>query len=386
MPTWIIEPRDPLVIRDGRPFGPDPGVRAESLAFPFPSTTTGGARNRFGLDGSGVFNRDRVAAVKGLAVRGPLLVELDAEERLTWYAPAPADALLVDAHEGHVQVNPLRPLAPPPGAATSVPGDLRPVGLAARLRAKPAGAAPQFWRWDAFAAWLARPARRIAAPAELGLGAMPRDARTHVSIADDSLTAAEGALFQTIGLAFVGPGRSRLGLAIEAAEPFPSFAGGLAPLAGERRLVTWRPSPEGLPPCPPAVREAIVRDGACRAVLLTPAFFAGGSRPGPLLAPSHGVTPALAAACMGRPQVVSGWDMERGQPKPTRRLAPAGAVYFLTLAGDAAARAAWVDAHWMACVSDDADGFTAGRDGFGLLALGAWDGSPVEMGGDDARS
>jgi hypothetical protein len=29
--TWIIEPRDPLIVRDGRPFGPNPSAQAISL-------------------------------------------------------------------------------------------------------------------------------------------------------------------------------------------------------------------------------------------------------------------------------------------------------------------------------------------------------------------
>ena len=53
MTIWIIEPHDPLIVRDGRPFGPNPGVQATSLTFPFPSTTTGGVRTRAGLNSYG---------------------------------------------------------------------------------------------------------------------------------------------------------------------------------------------------------------------------------------------------------------------------------------------------------------------------------------------
>lgn len=385
MPIWIIEPRDPLIVRDGRPFGPDPGVRATSLAFPFPSTTTGAARNRFGLDDGGRFDHSRINAVKHLSVRGPLLVELDDEEHLSWFAPAPADALLV-GEVGQTVVYPLRPLALSEDTATSLGAGRHPVGLAERVREKPSGNSPQFWTWAHFEQWLHTPQQHSIVPAELGIKGLLRDVRTHVSISDQGLTASEGALFQTMGLTFVGSDRQRLALAIHTDEPFPYFSGGLAPLAGERRLVTWRPSNALFPECPPAVRAAIVRNGTCRALLLTPAFFANGSQPNPLLIPRHGVTPKLIAACITRPQVVSGWDMQQHRPKPTRRLTPAGAVFFLALEGDEAARAAWVDAHWMACVGDEADGFDACREGFGLLALGSWDGQLVEMGGRNARS
>ena len=53
MKTWIIEPHDSFIARDGRPFGLIAGVRAASLPFPFPSTTTGGVRTRAGLDAAG---------------------------------------------------------------------------------------------------------------------------------------------------------------------------------------------------------------------------------------------------------------------------------------------------------------------------------------------
>src|SRR5262245_27015821 len=103
MRTWIIEPRDPLIVRDGRPFGPIPGARAASLGFPFPSATAGGVRTRYGLSRGEDFEDPQkkpslIATVRQLAVYGPLLVELkhDSGDIARWFAPAPADALLLD--------------------------------------------------------------------------------------------------------------------------------------------------------------------------------------------------------------------------------------------------------------------------------------------------
>ena len=62
--TWIIEPHDPLIVRDGRPFGPNPSAQAISLSFPFPSTTTGGVRSRAGLKGDGTF-LDSIGKLRG---------------------------------------------------------------------------------------------------------------------------------------------------------------------------------------------------------------------------------------------------------------------------------------------------------------------------------
>ena len=79
MTGWIIEPYEPLIVRDGRPFGRQPGVLAVSLPFPFPATTTGATRNRAGSDEYGIFRAtgDQLQALKKIQVRGPLLARMD---------------------------------------------------------------------------------------------------------------------------------------------------------------------------------------------------------------------------------------------------------------------------------------------------------------------
>jgi CRISPR-associated protein Cmr3 len=77
--------------------------------------------------------------------------------------------------------------------------------------------------------------------------------------------------------------------------------------------------------------------------------------------------------------------MRERRPKPTRRLAPAGSVFFVQLPGtdraDDAAIEAWIDAIWMQNISDDHPGDPERdrRDGFGLAVLGAWDGELMTM-------
>src|SRR5205085_8776398 len=101
MKTWIIEPHDSFIARDGRPFGLIAGVRATSLPFPFPSTTTGGVRTRAGLDADGVFDTGKTREVKSFEVRGPVLVALDHLGTVAeWFVHAPADARLLDADDG----------------------------------------------------------------------------------------------------------------------------------------------------------------------------------------------------------------------------------------------------------------------------------------------
>ncbi|WP_298819066.1 type III-B CRISPR module-associated protein Cmr3 [Chloroflexus sp.] len=382
MPTWIIEPRDPLIARDGRPFGPDPGARARSLSFPFPSTVTGGARKLYGLSADGVFDTAKVNDVLKMGVRGPLLAMLrDDGSFQEWLLPAPADALLLRAEAASADPRRLQlvPLQLPDGSVCAMPRGGEPylVGPRRIVNEKPLGAPPRFWYWSALLTWLEKPADGPCSLQELGIGGLLMESRTHVAIEPTTQTAEEGRLFQTSGLEFTGPERKRLALIIESGHEFPHWSGGLAPLGGERRLVAWRQIKQDFPACPPEVRQQIIKDRACRVILLTPAHFTQGYRPTWLLEARHGVQPTLQAAAIARPQVVSGWDLNIGKPKPTRRLAPAGSVYFLTLtASDDEVIQRWIDAIWMQNISDAPQDRL---DGFGLAALGVWNGNPVKM-------
>jgi CRISPR-associated protein Cmr3 len=209
---------------------------------------------------------------------------------------------------------------------------------------------------------------------DLGLSGPQQDYRAHVSIRPDVQTAEDGALFATTGLEFTDEGLERLAVAISVEHqdhlaPVP----GTAPLGGERRLVRWHHSTQEFPACPPELIEKIIQAKACRVLLLTPASFSKGWLPEWLLTgdlTEHtGVIVRLSGAALGRWQVVSGWDLERSEAKPTRRLVPAGSVFFLKLAGTEQAIGDWVTRVWMQCVSDTANDR---NDGFGLAVVGTW--------------
>lgn len=404
MSIWIIEPRDPLIVRDGRPFGPNPGARAATLPFPLPSTVVGGLRHKAGLeDVSGVFNRNDVTRVLGLSLRGPLLVELTADDTLAQFLfPAPADALVLDADNPlpgvtELRIQQLAPRGLPGAPRTNQPDSLALIAPATRVPNKVSGAAPRFWHQQRFTTWLTTPEPDATRTLDaVGLHGLESDARTHVSVQPDTQTAREGALFQTRGLEFTWRDRAawtereefvtrRLALAAafeDKGTPYtpPHFPGGHAPLGGERRLMRWSTLDATLPEPPPGLFAAIADARRARVILLTPALFAAGYRP-PTTWVRGGVSATLCAAAVPRAQIISGWDLNadngvdergkprlRGKPKPTRRLAPAGAVYFVTWEPGANVQA-WLDATWMRNVSDaDQDQ----RDGFGLAALGVW--------------
>jgi CRISPR-associated protein Cmr3 len=201
MTIWIIEPRDPLIVRDGRPFGPTPGARATSLSFPFPSTTTGGVRTQAGLP-TGIFDikdpnlrKKQLKALKQLEVRGPLLVQLtpdgnDIAEN-QWLVPAPLDVVLFPAKQQHSSEEKearLQQLVPStfPGALTDFDKEeLLLVGMIEQDPSKPLKNAPRYWYWEAFQDWLLNPASYAATTtplSKLGQSGPYIEQRMHVSI------------------------------------------------------------------------------------------------------------------------------------------------------------------------------------------------------------
>lgn len=391
MPLWIIEPRDPLIVRDGKPFGPNPGARATSLSFPFPSTIAGGIRRWAGAGADGVFirSKENIERVKQIAIKGPLLVEIsDDNARLRWMFPAPADALLLEtkpAESGRAVVKRLVPLDTQEIGLTNLPNlpdGLHLVGQRDTDLRKPFKDTPRFWYWEQFEQWLIEPQEAPISVKDWGHHGPQSEQRMHVSIQSETQTAIDGALFQTRGLEFTSKTekKTRLALAVVTDDELKSFnggKGGFAPLGGERRLMHWWRVPAQFPDCPEAIRASIVKHKACRVVLLTPACFAQGWYPTSLLQQHNGVQPTLKSIAVQRAQVISGWDLAanngEGAPKPTRRLAPAGTVLFLKLDGsNEEAINQWIDDHWMACVSDAAQDRL---DGFGLAVLGTWTGN-----------
>ncbi len=378
MTVWILEPVDPLIARDGRPFSNDPGARAASLPFPYPSTTTGAVRTLAGLKPDGVFDTGKVETVKQIAVRGPLLARADDKGDWSILAPAPADAVAHDvpnADPPRITLIPCGPRKLDENTFTNLPSGLLPIGFKTKpeSQTKVSSGAPRYWRWDHFERWLLSPVKATFQPEELGIAGPQSEVRTHVAIDPETQTAKESHLFQTQGLEFTtGNHLSAAGrLALVVASDAGNISDGVSPLGGERRLTAWRKGGEGLlPQCPPEVRQNIAKTRCCRVVLLTPGVFDAGFLPKQLLAERFGVVPTLTGVACHRYQTVSGWDFESRKPKPTRRLVPAGSVYFLSL-GDSGEIDRWIDAMWMQCVSDNEQDR---RDGFGLAVLGTWEG------------
>lgn len=385
MAVWIIEPRDPLIFRGGKPFTAIAGARASSLPFPNPSTTTGAVRSKEGLDDLGIFQIDEIPRIKNIAVRGPLLVILDDCGGIEqWLPPAPGDAVLFNIKDSSekASLKRLLPIRMLPGAKTNLPEGLSPVSFRRSDQKKPYREAPGYWYWKYFEKWLAKPEEKTVNLNEIGnAGPILEVSRFHVAIDSETGAAKEHALFSTQGLEFTDNKWNRLALAVEAKAN--DIKADVSPLGGERRLTIWRKSKHDLPLGPEKLFAGIAEDKFCRLILLTPAYFKAGWQPDWLLSAPEDVKVELKAMALQRHRLISGWDMEgvgrngrRGCPKPTRRLVPAGTVLFLELTGTEGAIERWAQNIWFSNVSDDAQDRL---DGFGLAVLGRWDGALQDM-------
>jgi CRISPR-associated protein Cmr3 len=425
---WIIEPHDPLIFRDGRPFGPTPGARAFSLPFPFPSTLAGVVRHQAGLDKEGRFqhagDKDTLDDLKKLKVRGPFLIELNKQDEktekekdennkpYTWLLSAPHDALLFDAEDNNnvsdkkkrYDIKHLVPLTLLEGALTDL-GELQApltlAGLPKTMEGK-ATDGPTYWRWETFKNWLTDPSsltKDAQEESNIGHNGPEQELRVHIMMDTKRGAAKDEALFDTSGMEFTHLDKKlredhklhegkKLALAVIVDEEDTRWklSAGLGSFGSERRLVMWRQDgnmassfAREMLKARDEIIESIIKTARkqtyfCRLVLLTPAYFEKGYEPDWKRLEKPDVELGLRARVVQRPQVVSGWDMNTGKPKPSRRLAPAGTVYYLSLSGSPDAIRQWARDTWLQCISDDSDEQPEQyrNDGFGLAVIGTW--------------
>lgn len=366
-----LDPLAPVIVRSGRPFdgqaGPDPA------RFPPPSTVAGCLRTAWARQAAQAVGPQ----LRELATSGPLL--LDREGNVLVHKPADAHYLGTGDAASCIRAE---PRSFDDGCDADLPRGLLPVQLTGEYSGKPAKG-PHWWPLSDLLGF--RQGREMAFKGLTQRGWSPgaEDRRTHVAINRERGAADEGKLFQTVGLAFdsgsVLDGRrtgdaAKDGLRLVARFEKP-LDSALAHLGGERRLAALEPQDSSIWPAPPSDwLQRIVDTGHLCLTLLTPGIFNAGYRPGWLDERLVGGPPAipglklqLCAAAVERWQPHSGWDLANRQPRPTRKLAPAGSTYWFRILDDADEEA--LGSLWLANVSDlEQDRL----DGFGLALPSPW--------------
>ena len=400
-----ITPRDPLVARDGRPFGAGQGNRMRSGDWLLPSVVAGSLRTLLGKQLGGSFDEAMVTALKATAVSGPFPM---IDNKL--FFPRPADAVLKDDKNQKklLSVRPLNTAEQGAGCGYDLPHGLVPVLLPGSESDdfKPAQI-PAFWRTDRMIEWLADDTGMTASVPSFNacddcyLSTMPQEERTHVKITPEAGAASDGELFSTCALDFsrtVDDGVVRMALQVNPASMFDAAVGNLDalhPCGGERRLVSWKGNSKTdwmMPASLKAAFEKADREGhrRVRLVLATPGLFEDqdglhqGWKPGWLRETAQGLVGSpsgaslalrLVSAVVDRWRPISGWSLERGTvgPKPVRRMVPAGATYFFEAIGKEPL-AEFTNNLWLQSVCDKEQDRL---DGFGLALWGLWNEHPT---------
>jgi CRISPR-associated protein Cmr3 len=363
--TVLIQPFDPIIFRDARPF--TTSVPARTLSFPIPSVIAGALRSR--SHPSNIFSKEDAAALRELPVTGPFLATRSLGEAAWRLAfPAPADAVSYESATEAFDLACLRPEMSV-NSQTDLPENLHLLKLTGGRSSKIASVSPTFWHSDFYLKWLeeAKPRLGMAAGA-IGHLPLPQQKRVHVGIQEETRVADDGFLFSTTGLEFTTL-ETEYALCAQTTTPKTVNWPVVAPLGGERRLAAWSgadPSKLGWPEAP---RRSLAAGSLIRLILCTPGHFQAGWRPDWLVPGRASLVPfvkeklelELVAAAVPRFQASAGWDLAKNSCKPARFLAPAGSVYWCRLhSGDPYQL-------WLRSICDlDQDRL----DGFGLTFIG----------------
>ncbi|MEW6133067.1 MAG: type III-B CRISPR module-associated Cmr3 family protein [Pseudomonadota bacterium] len=389
--TRFLEPLDVLFLRGNKLFG-DPGSYGESLVPPWPSVAAGALRSRMMADEGmdlAAFARNEIehpalgtpGQPGAFTVTAFHLARRRDDGMVEVLIQPPADLVVTEDASGNAMVRSFTPTAPAAGILASAPFALLPV-LAERERSKPASG-----YWLAESGWRKYLAGETPGAADLvqakQLWAL--DHRVGVGLDATTRRAADGRLFSVQAVAMTQRG-NRIGTDKESKKPIladydvgflAAVSGAIPPqdgtvrLGGDGRAAAIRPATAALPE---ADFDAIARAGKCRLILASPGLFPEGwklpgTQPDGTFQLGE-VRGRVVCAAVPRAEVVSGWDLARWQPKPARRAAPAGSVWWLDEleATPEALRKLAAHGLW----NDPCEDASRRAEGFNRLWLAAW--------------
>lgn len=349
----FIDPVDTLMLRGNKLFG-DPGSFGESLVPPWPSVAAGALRSallahkelnpvRFA---NGEIDDPELGTPEQPGTFALVRFQLALRNGDRTVAPLfglPADVSITSRNGGDERkVRRIRPYPTPHGIQTSA------ATASLAVLAEPNRNKPLFGLWltaDGWTQYLGDGevnTQHLVESADL----WKLDTRIGIALDPEKQRAADGALFSSQAVAFSkiehvqsdgckendGIGRD-VGFLISVTgailpdELTLRFGGdGRAALATQVRVSE-----------PEKVDYAkIAAAGRCRLVLATPGLFQQGWLPNGVVANGsdlrfnlHGVIGQLTCATVQRAEVISGFDIAKGKPKPAQRVAPTGSIYWL---------------------------------------------------------
>jgi CRISPR-associated protein Cmr3 len=367
-------PRDGFFAKDGRGWHTSASGRGHGLDWPWPSTVLGALRSLWGRGEETRSNtnftpddwRKRTQPIqlgRSLVLRRAHGAAWRVEDA-TW--PVPLDALWLEGRNEVHRLDPVKPVVPTLGRNDDDAREAlwRPVPDDAQ---KPRER-PRWWSSKKFTSWLAG---KPVSGCDEALGTTQR-IQVHVGIRPEELTSDDGALFSHDVVETLDPS-GEWALGVEVALP-PGELPKLATLGSDSRLSRVESLPTTLFDPPERVLEAFrAHSPGLRLVAISPLCFTKGWLPdgfvntnGEYRGKVAGLDVILRAAFVPRPIHVSGWDMAKGEPKPTSRMVPPGAVYFFDRTdgqpfGEADAKALWLSALG-----------TRTDEGFGRVVPGVW--------------
>lgn len=342
----FIEPLDVLFLRGNKLFG-EAGSFGESLVPPWPSVAAGAIRSALlvkkGLDAkafaAGELDDPELGSCDkpgSFRVLGFHLARRHADGRIEVLRAPPSDLVVRRKDDGTLEVLRMRPHELKAGMLSSAATRLHAI-LPEPERGKPEGG---YWLTES--GWRAyREGRDIDARTQLLRTAdlWSLDLRVGVGLDPARRSAAEGKLFTVQAVSMRKPyhdaKRPYDGAFLVDTEGARLPDEFLVRFGGDGRAARAVSIPVAADEAD--LCEEIARAGRGRLVLTSPGIFAGGWLPtgaskdesGEIRFELHGVKARVACAAVARAEVVSGWDLAKGRPKPAQRAAPAGSVYWL---------------------------------------------------------
>lgn len=351
-----IKGLEPLVFSDGRPFSTDSGAHSTGgLILPTHRQLAGSIRTAIGRRDERSWS-EKQSELERVEVHGPLL-----ERNGAVLLPAPSDmAIFEDNSDGSYIFLRARPTSRTANSNFPVgltPTELPPVPNRNLKPSKMEGprflTIPEICQWymgDGCPSWTTKSSTGAWVVPNLPSDESPWpqppsiDSRTHVGIRFDTLSAEEGRLFMTDGVVIEASRQANeladFSILARCSQP----VSGIFPFGSERRLAQIEADSSGAHwECPPQISQALKGSKRVALLLATPGQFESGWRPDEMqLSQRVGAKLTLVSAVMRRRTTVSGWDIARKGPRRAEWLAPAGAVYFFDVEGEADFASLWL--------------------------------------------